>query len=77
MAKKKKIETEIESLVEKPKSYSVYLNKSMGADLDQIVMAETDGNVHAVLQFAVRYFIQEYKAGRVRLKKETVTKLKL
>ncbi len=59
------------------KPYGLYLNKEMSADIDQIAATETNGNYHALLQFAVKYFIREYKAGRIKIKKETVTKLKL
>ena len=59
------------------KPYGLYLNREMSADVDEIAAAETGGNYHALLQFAVKYFIREYKAGRVKIKKETVTRLKL
>lgn len=61
----------------KPKPYGIYLNIPMAADLEKIAAAETDGNFHALLQYAVKYFIREYKAGRVKIKKTTQTKLEL
>lgn len=61
----------------KPKPYGVYLNKTMRADLEKISAAETGGNFHAILQYAVKYFIQQYKRGKVKIKKTTQTKLEI
>lgn len=74
---KSTVEKMLEGKREKPKPYGVYLNRSMRADLDKIAAAETDGNFHALLQYAVKYFIREYKAGRVKIKKTTQTKLEI
>lgn len=62
---------------EKPKPYGVYLNQSMRADLEKIAQDESGGNFHAVLQYGLKYFIREYKAGKVKIKKTTQTKLEL
>jgi hypothetical protein len=75
MAKKQAHDTE-----EKPKRgkpYGLYLDKDMAADVERIAAKETDGNTHALLQFAVRYFIKEYDSGSVKLKRKTVTRLSL
>ena len=62
---------------QKPKPYGVYLNQAMRADLEKIAAQESDGNFHALLQYGLKYFIREYKAGRVKIKKATQTKLEL
>ncbi len=59
----------------KTKSFGIYLNREITAEVEDIAAKETGGNYHALLQFAVKYFIKEYRAGRVKLKKKTVTKL--
>ena len=59
------------------KAYGLYLNRELLADLEQIAGAETGGKLHEILQFALRHFVKEYKAGKIKLKKETVTRLKL
>ncbi len=60
----------------KGKPYGIYLNKEILADLEEIAEAETGGSLHNLLQYAIKYFIREYRAGKVKLKKETVTRLK-
>ena len=60
----------------KGKTYGIYLNKDILADLEQIAKAETGGSLHNLLQYAIKHFIREYKAGKIKLKKETVTRLK-
>jgi hypothetical protein len=61
----------------KTKSFGIYLNKELTAEVIDIAHKETSDNYHALLQFAIKYFIKEYRAGRVKLKKRTVTKLEL
>ena len=61
----------------KPRPYGVYLNKSMLIDLRKIADDESDGNFHAILQYGLKYFIKEYKAGKVKIKKEQQTKLNI
>ncbi len=60
----------------KGKPYGIYLNKDMLADLEQIAAAETGGSLHTLLQYAIKHFIREYKAGKIKPKKETITRLK-
>ncbi len=71
MAKKQTDETT------KGKPYGIYLNKEISADVERLAAELTDGNYHKLLQFAIKYFIHEYDAGRVKLKKKTVTNLEL
>jgi hypothetical protein len=59
------------------KSFGVYLNKELAAEVIDIADKETNGSPHALLQYAVKYFIRQYRAGKVKLKKKTVTKLEL
>lgn len=61
----------------KGKPYGIYLNREILADLEKIAAAEAGGNLHTILQYALKRFIQEYKAGRIKPKKETITRLKL
>jgi hypothetical protein len=65
---------------EKPsrgKAYGLYINRELLADLEKIAEAETGGKLHEILQLALRHFVRDYKAGKIKLKKETVTRLKL
>ena len=62
---------------EKPRPHGVYLTKVMRADLEKIADNETGGNLHAVLQYGLKYFIKQYKAGKIKIEKETQTKLKI
>lgn len=62
---------------EKPKPYGVYLNKDMREDLENIARNESEGNLHAVLQYGVKYFIKMYKAGRIKIVKSSKTKLEI
>jgi hypothetical protein len=59
------------------KAYGLYINRELLTDLQEIAEAETGGKLHEILQFALRHFVKEYKAGKIKLKKETVTRLKL
>jgi hypothetical protein len=77
MAKKKTERPEQEDdIPTRGKPYGIYLNLEILTDLEQIAEAETGGSLHTILQYAIKYFIREYKAGKVKLKKETVTRLK-
>jgi len=73
MAKRKSEET---NLPARGKPYGIYLNREMLADLEKIAEEEADGNLHTILQYAMKHFIREYKAGKIKLRKETVTRLK-
>ena len=76
MAKRKQTEPDTDQPA-KPKAFGIYLNKELAAEVQDIAAKETGGNSHALLQFALKYFIREYRAGRVKYKKRTVTKLEL
>jgi len=80
MAKKRTSQDDQPDISGKPiksKSFGIYVNQELAAEIEDIAAKETNGNHHAILQFAVKYFIKEYRAGRVKLKKKTVTKLEL
>lgn len=51
----------------------IYLRKDIRAAAEQIVEAE-GLTMHALLAYAVAYFIREYKAGRAKI--ETVKKVR-
>ena len=74
MAKRKTDEEN--DLPARGKPYGIYLNREMLADLEKIAEEEADGNLHTILQYAMKHFIREYKAGKIKLRKETVTRLK-
>lgn len=56
--------------------YGLYLNRELLTDLKKIAEVETGGKLHEILQYALRHFVREYKAGKIKIKKETVTRLK-
>ena len=60
----------------KAKPYGVYLGVDERAAMEKIIK-ETGENQHALLQFAVKYFIQQYKAGKIKAEKTTTVKLML
>ena len=60
----------------KAKPYGVYLGIDERAAMEKI-MKETGENQHALLQFAVKYFIKQYRAGKIKAQKTTTVKLML
>jgi hypothetical protein len=54
----------------------VYVRKDVRIAVEQI--AKTEGlSRHAILSYAVSYFVRQYKAGKVKIETEQQTKLKL
>ena len=60
----------------KPTPYGVYLDEDMRRDMEKI-REKTGMNNHALLQFAIKYFIQQYNAGKIQVTKKTINTLEL
>ena len=54
---------------EKNTPRGVYLSSSVLGELQRIATKETGGNLHAVMQYGIKFFIREYNAGKVKIKK--------
>jgi hypothetical protein len=60
----------------KPTPASVYLRKDVRAEVEKI--AEAEGlSVHAVMAYAVSYFVRQYKAGKAKIETVQAPKVNL
>ena len=55
--------------MEKSKVHGVYLSEEVKKELGEIANKESGGNFHTVMQYAIKYFVKMYKAGRVKIEK--------
>jgi hypothetical protein len=54
----------------------LFLRKDVRKEVE-LIADEEDLNRHALLSYAISYFIRQYRAGKVKIEKEQTTKLKL